>query len=258
MTATRKGPATKLVRRDGLLGPREIARRTRALRASVGRQLLDQREEAAITRSQLADAAGVDPAYLWKIETGHANPSLGVLVALAAQLGSDLGVRLFPTIGPRLYDRFQAPMIDGLIRVLDRRWIAEPECPVPAVRGVIDLVLREPGYGTVLACECHSELRRLELAIRRLNEKTTALRDPEGTGREVSSLLLLRSTSATRQIARLYQATLAAAFPARTTDAVAALTGNAPWPRPAIVWMEVAAGRARLLDGPPRSVRLGR
>jgi transcriptional regulator with XRE-family HTH domain len=228
------------------------------VRASIGRQIQEQREEAAVTRSQLAIAARLDPAYLWKIETGRANASLEVLLALAGNLGADLGVRLFPTAAPRLHDRFQAPMIDELIRRLDRRWVAQPEVAVPVAHGVIDLVLRERGQGTVLACECHSELRRLEAVVRRLAEKTTALGDLSGSDRETSSLLILRVTRATRRIANLYQATLAAAFPTRTLDAVAALTGVAPWPGPAIAWMELEAGRARLLGGPPKSVRLGR
>lgn len=250
--------AATSLRQDDLPGPRELARRGRALKTAIGRQVLEQREEAAVTRSQLAKAARLDAAYLWKIETGRANPSLDVLVALAAALGADVVVRLFPMAGPRLRDRFQAPMVDGLIRALDDRWIPEPEVPVPHAHGVIDLVLREQGYGTVVACECHSELRRLELVLRRLAEKTTALRELHGADRAVSSLLLLRSTRATRQVASLYAATLAAALPAKSADAVAALKGHAPWPGAAIVWMELAGGRARLLDGPPRSVRVGR
>ena len=241
-----------------VIGARELRRRQDALGHKIGREIRDLRLEANLTQAALVAAAGIDAAHLSRIERGLVRASLDVLVAIGSCLGADLGVRFYPGVGPRLHDRFQAPMIDGLIRVLDRRWIADPEVPVPQVHGVIDLVLRERGGGTVIACECHSELRRLELAIRRLAEKTTALRDLQGTEREVSSLLLLRSTSATRHIARLYEATLAAALPARAADAVAALTGNAPWPGPAIVWMELAAGRPRLLDGPPRSVRLGR
>jgi transcriptional regulator with XRE-family HTH domain len=249
---------SEALRSGDLPGTRELARRARALRASIGRQVQEQREEATVTRTQLAIAARIDPAYLWKIETGRANPSLEVLVALAGNVGSDLSVRLFPTAAPRLHDRFQAPMVDELIRRVERRWVPQPEVPVPAAHGVIDLVLREQGYGIVLACECQSELRRLELSLRRLAEKETALRELTASNREISSLLVLRSTRATRRLANLYQATLAAAFPARAADAVAALTGDAPWEGPAIVWMELEAGRARLLAGPPRSVRLGR
>jgi transcriptional regulator with XRE-family HTH domain len=73
-----------------------------------------------------------------------------------------------------------------------------------------------------------------------------------------SRLLVLRSTRDLRELARTYEATLAAAYPARAADAVAALTSTAPWPGPAIVWMRVDGAAVRLLDGPPRGVRLGR
>src|SRR5262245_13810223 len=105
--------ATRLLRLGHLPGPREVARRQRGLRESIGRQVREHREEAAVGSVQLAVAAGIDPSYRWKIETGIANPSLDVLVALASALGDDLGVRLFPTAGPRLHDRFQAPMVDA-------------------------------------------------------------------------------------------------------------------------------------------------
>jgi hypothetical protein len=39
---------------------------------------------------------------------------------------------------------------------------------------------------------------------------------------------------------------------------VAALRGEAPWPGSAIAWMQLERGSARLLDGPPRGVAVGR
>lgn len=53
-------------------------------------------------------------------------------------------------------------------------------------------------------------------------------------------------------------ATLRAAYPARAADAVAALRNGEPWPGPAIAWMTVEQGRARLLDAPPRGISVGR
>jgi hypothetical protein len=149
-------------------------------------------------------------------------------------------------------------MIEALIRALAAGWRTAPEVPVPAARGVIDLLLTRQSDRTTVACECHSELRRLDLAIRRATEKAAALEARFEGGPPASSLLLLRSTESTRAIARAYESTLSAAYPARTGDAVAALTADAAWRGPAIVWTVVDGGRARLLDGPPRGVRLGR
>ena len=157
-----------------------------------------------------------------------------------------------------MHDRFQAPMVESLIRSLGPSWVATPEVPVPSARGVIDLVLRRSKDRCAVAGEFHSELRRLELILRRAAEKAGALGPQYGDGAATSSLLVIRSTAANRAIARAYEATLAAAFPAKAADAVAALSGSAPWPGASVVWMVLDSGRARLLDGPPRGVRLGR
>jgi hypothetical protein len=74
-----------------------------------------------------------------------------------------------------------------------------------------------------------------------------------------SRLLVLRSTREMRDLVNRFEATLRAAYPARTVDVVLALTtGDAPWPGAGIIWMRVRGGRAELLPAPPRGVRLGR
>lgn len=239
-------------------GYRALLRRTREVNARIGRQIVELREEAGVTQAQLARCAGVAQSHLWKIEAGEAQPSLRVLLAIGSCLGADLGVRYFPGVGPRIHDRFQAPTIEALLRELHPDWNAQLEVPVPAVRGVLDLVLRRPTDGIVVACESHSEVRRLELIVRRLAEKAAALPSQLQGEPLVSRLLLLRSTTATRSIARAYESTFAAAFPARASAAVAALRDGEEWPGPAIVWARVEGGRAEILDAPPRGVRLGR
>ena len=239
-------------------GSRALNRRTAEVQRWIGRQLLELRTEASISQSELARCAGIAQSYLWTIEAGLASPSIGVLIAIGACLGADLGVRYFPGTAPRLHDRFQAPMVEALIRMIGPAWRTRPEVPVPAARGVIDLVLRRAADHLTVACECHSELRRMELVVRRAAEKAEGLRGQLEAPGDVSSLLLLRSTAATRAVARAYEATLGAAFPGATRDAVEALRGMAPWPGPAIVWARVERGRGDMLDAPPRGVRLGR
>jgi transcriptional regulator with XRE-family HTH domain len=240
------------------IGSRELQRRHADLTRWIAQQVRDQRLEAATTQARLATCAGIEQSMVSKVESGKSRPSLEVLVAIAACLGADLSVRLFPAAGPRLHDRFQAPMIEALIGLLDPGWRARPEVVVRSAHGVIDLVLARALDRLTVACECHSELRRLELVLRRAAEKTDGLRGELGASATVSSMLLLRSTRATRELARAYEATLMAAYPARTADVVAALRGKAAWPGPAIVWVRLEHGVATILDAPPRGVRLGR
>jgi transcriptional regulator with XRE-family HTH domain len=239
-------------------GPRIRARQLRELRGRIGRQVAELRTDSGATVADLARCADVDPAHVWRIEAGTANASLETLVAIAGCLGSDLGVRMFPAAGPRIRDRFQAPMIEALIRYSGTEWHAQPEVAAPAARGVIDLVLRRARDHLTVVCECHSELRRLELVLRRVAEKTEALRAQADTASTVSTLLLVRSTLATRAVVNAYAATIAGAFPARSADAIEALSGAAAWPGAAIVWARFERGRAVILDQPPRPVHLGR
>ena len=184
--------------------------------------------------------------------------SLDVLVAIAAHLGADLSVRLFPTAGERLRDRLQAPMVEAVVRRLRDPWRATAEVPVLDARGVIDLVLRNQADRTSVACEAHSQLRSVDLVLRRLHEKTLALARLEGGDVAASSLLILRSTEATRRIVRLHRMTFASTLPGRSEQAVAALEGRAAWPGPTLLWVRLEGGRADLLARPPRGIEVGR
>jgi len=240
-------------RANHALGRRELARRSKETNRWIGRQILEARTEAGVSQAQLSHCAGLAPSYVWRIEAGLANPSVNALTAVAVCLGCDLGVRLFPTSGPRLHDRWQAPMVEALIRAAGLDWHATPEVPVPTARGVIDLVLRR-GPDLIVVCECHSELRRLELAIRRLGEKADAMARLEPSA-NVSRLLAVRSTAATRAIARTYEATLAAAFPAPARLTLDALRGDGPWAGSGMLWLRVEGGRASVMERAPRGVR---
>lgn len=147
-------------------------------------------------------------------------------------------------------------MIEALVRDLDPRWMARVEVPIPRpARGIVDLVLTDQESPAAIIGEAQSELRQLEQQLRWFAEKADAI---SIGSRPASRLLILRSTEATREIARRYAATLHSAYPARTSDVVDALTGDAPWPADGIVWMRLERGIAELLRHPPRGVALGR
>jgi len=240
-----------------VIGPRELARRERDLRRWIGGQVHDLREDLGLTRADLARAAGLDRAHISRIEMGTVGASQGTLVAIAAALGSDLGVRLFPGAGPAIRDRFQAPIVEAIIRAMDSSWVVRPEVPVGKPRrGVIDLVIARGRVA--IACEVQSELRRLEEVLRRAAEKEHAL-GAEVLQDSTSRLLVIRSTVANREIARRFEATLRAAYPGRSADAFDALmTAVRPWPGPAILWVRLEKGRPEILRLPPRSVAVGR
>ncbi len=247
---------------------RDARLRARDLRRATGEAIRRLREDEALTKAVVAAAAGVDRSYITRLESGDREASLQVLASIAAVLGADLSLRLYPTTGPRIRDRIQAAMGEAMLRVLHARWSSAPEVPVlrPA-RGVIDFVLAEQRPPRLVATEIHSEIRRLEQQVRWHREKELSLpsstlwqapgpaRPEPGTSR----LLVLRSSASLIELARTFEATLRAAYPARTADVVAALTtADASWPGPGIVWVRVAGSDVRLLDAPPRTVLVGR
>jgi hypothetical protein len=202
--------------------------------------------------------------HLNEIELAKVEPRLPVLVALSDVLGVDLSIRLFPTTGPQIRDHIQAPIAEELLRIAHRDWQRLTEVPVhrPA-RGIIDLVLHHLEQAIVVAGEIHSQLRRLEQQIGWAKLKAESLPSAEfwrfiDPPPSTSRLLVLRSTRATRELAIRFEETLRAAYPAPAGALHAALTGDARWPGPGLLWADVDGDVVRILDRPPRNVRLGR
>ena len=244
---------------------RETARRMRRLGLQNGEDIRRLRVEAGVSLAALAEVVGVHKSHVARVEANQVQPSLEVLTAIGVALGADLSIRYFPGAGPRLHDRFQTAMVETVLRSLDKRWEAALEVPITQPsRGVIDLVLTDRASPVVVASEVQSELRRLEQQVRWCSEKSDGLaqrlaRDGHDAIVTVSRLLVLRSTASTRELARRYAATLAAAYPARTEDVIRALTlPSAPWPGAGIAWIRIEDGAASLLRYPPRGVDLGR
>jgi transcriptional regulator with XRE-family HTH domain len=238
------------------------------IRRQVADDLAALRVDAGLSQAAVGRAARLHPSSVGRIEAGHVEPDLDTLCRLATVLGCEVSVKLFPA-GVPLRDRFQAPILETFLALPHATWRRSVEVPVAGtVAGVIDCVLVHPRWPLLLAVEVHSEIRRAEAVLRRASDKAEALRrSPLGArvapraaaGIETSRVLVLRSTVANRAVVRDLAQTFAAAYPARTADALAALRDPAtPWPGPAIIWVHLHGSRATVMDRPPRTVLLGR
>jgi transcriptional regulator with XRE-family HTH domain len=230
-------------------------RRVSELNRAVGAELRTLREDSGLSRLEVARAAGVSDAFVGRIEDGGEHPSNETLTRIGMVLGADLRVRLYPNTGPLIRDRHQAAMLEALLGVLHPRWHAFTEVAVrrPS-RGWIDAVFHEPRDGLAVAAELQSELRRLEQLIRWSCEKAASLPswdgwDSFGDEPRIDRLLVVRRTRATREVAAAHERQLRVAFPAHPDDALAALTGTAPWAGPAMVWSVIDTRGARLVGG---------
>lgn len=240
-------------------------RRTREVDRAVIGDIDRLRRDAGMSIRRLAHAAAVDAGYLSQILAGKRSPSTAVLVALTTVLGADLSIRVYPTTGPTVRDGIQARIVEELLSITAPTWRRSIEVPVhrPA-RGFIDIVFDEPTQAVAVATEVQSRIDRLEQQIRWAQDKSQSLpssdmwRFLEGD-RTTSQLLVLRSTAATREIARRFHATLEAAYPAKACDVFRSLTvPSTPRPGSGILWADVHGDRVRVLERPPRGVSLGR
>lgn len=239
-------------------------RRTRRLLGDLVADLERGCADAGLSMRTLASIAGVDPGYLSQVRAGQRSPSVAVLNALAVALGGSLSIKFFPGTGPAVRDARQASIVEALLRIAHPAWDPAVEVGVSRpVRGFVDVVLRHRHLPLVVATEVETRLDRLEQELRWAADKAAALPSSEmWTHLEgdpaISRLLVLRSTSATRDLAREFEATLAAAYPATARDVFAAVVDGAPWPGPGILWANVEASATNILPVPPRGVRLGR
>jgi transcriptional regulator with XRE-family HTH domain len=220
---------------------RAVARATTNANAAFGLDTVRLREDAGVTRAQLARAAGINDSYLFRIERGLAEPSIGTCVRLALALGADLAHRLYPTTGSTIRDRHQAPIAEEILGILSPRWRPFLEIAVrrPS-RGWVDLGLHAPHESVFVATEIQSDLRRLEQLLRWSEEKAASLPSWEGFAHlgspSISRLLVVRETRANRATAREFQRVLRTAYPAHGDDAIESLTRDAPWPGPTLLW----------------------
>ena len=228
------------------MNEQQVARAAERVAGRLHRSLAEDldrlRLDAGVSIRGLARASGVDVAFLHRILRGTEHPSLETYARLAVPLGADLTARYYPNTGPTIRDRHQARMLESLLGQLHPRWRPFTEVAVrrPS-RGWIDAALHDPRESLLVATELQSELRRLEQIIRWSAEKAASLPSWDGwthLGEEpqVSRLLIVRRTRATRATAAAFERQLRVAYPAHPDDALAALTGTAPWPGPALVW----------------------
>ena len=240
-----------------MASPRTLAQARRVVQRVhrvLGEDARRLREDAALTRAALADAAGVDATYVARIEEGLANPTVETYARLSIALGADLAAHLYPNTGPTIRDRHQARILEWLVAQGHPRWSPYTEVAVrrPA-RGWIDLVLHDQTAACVLTTEIQSTLARVEQIVRWSGEKSASLPSWDGYTHlgpvsTTSNLLVVRATRATRTIGKEFARQLEVAYPAHPEDAIAALTGTRPWPGPTLIWVDLRPDALRFLN----------
>lgn len=233
---------------------RAVSRAATRARKTLVEDLVRALGDSGMRVSELARFSGVDDGYITRILRGAAEPSIDTWARLAAPLGLDLSMRLYPNTGPIVRDRFAAPMLELLLGDIHPRWARWTEVNVTRPsKGAIDLVLHEPRERVIVASELQGELRRLEQLVRWHAMKADALPSwdawPHLGEPAIGRLLVVRRTRATRAVATEFARQLRTAYPAHPDDALESLRGTTSWPGAAMLWVTVEGTRSRWGSG---------
>lgn len=210
---------------------------------ALAEDLRHLREDCGLSQRALARRAGVAQSVISRVESATEVPSVETYARLAAGLGGDLSIRIYPNTGPAIRDRHSARMSEAMLRLAHSGLTSIPEVGVRSpVRGWIDLVLVDRAASVLIATEFESIPRRLEQMIRWARAKADALESAAGypfgmtQPPVVHRLLVLRETRANRSLVASFRETVSAAYPSDPWRSLAALRGETSWPGSAVVW----------------------
>lgn len=195
------------------------------LRISFGRACLEARLSLDVSRSAVAERAGVSARYLAMIEAGTANPSLRVAETLVAALGLEAQLLIRPPIfpaGARVRDSVHAlcsAYVDRRLRTAGWTTRREVELISGRSHGWIDLLAFDPSTGTLLIIEIKTTLDDFGALERQLSwYERLAPATARRIGwmpRRTTSLVLALATREVERISVAHRDLLAVAFPER-------------------------------------------
>lgn len=234
---------------------RPIDRGTRlgkATLARIGQELRDARLDRSLSVDTTATALRISNAEVSRIERARSpRVPLVTLAHMAALVGLDLSVRLYPGASP-LRDAAQVALLSDFRAMLHRslRWATEVPLPIAGDQRAWDATACGPDW--CFGIEAETLPRDAQALVRRLQ---LMLRDGGGLDGVV---LVVRDTRRTREFLRAAADELAGAFPIpsrRASELLAA--GLAPEGSAVILVPRRTAGRVAARSATARGVAPG-
>jgi len=213
-------------------------RRTRWLLDRLGTELRTARHSAALTLEQVAKVVRLSPSELSRIERGLAPwVDLGVLDRIAAVVGMDVSVRLYPA-GEPLRDVAHLRLTEAFRSLLGRDLVVHAEVPIGDGRDLRawDLTLADRAQHT---CGVELETRFVDVQeqLRRLSRKAS-------DGGLDRMLLVVADTRSNRAAIRAAAALLGTTFAIDDPAAYEALARGVVPPRNALILVKLPPARS--------------
>jgi len=195
--------------------------RARYLRRRFGAELRQARGVAGLTQSLMARRAGVSQSFASGVERGTRGATLEVACRLAAAVGGELAMRLYPADGVSLRDSGQLGLAQTIVAGSHPSWHARMEVPVSAGdRRAADLLLE--GAEEVLHLEIERSLTDLQAQVRSANLKRDQL--AARYDRPLRLIIAFPDTAATRLVIRQLDPLLVRTFRIASRQIARAIT----------------------------------
>jgi len=202
-----------------------------------------------LTQADVTRAVGVARSVISRLEAGDPAVSLTIRCRVAVLLGGRLRLPVYPDGTPMLHDTAHARIAERLVEQTHVRWRPALETRVPGPGHRSTDVRLDDGSDIVLV-EVETHVRRWEEILRELHDKRAAVIDAAAGRQRVHVMLVLPPTRHHRELILSLPSSVGAAFPASSSDILAALRGSdSAWPGDGILWI---AGGSR----PPRRPEL--
>jgi transcriptional regulator with XRE-family HTH domain len=183
------------------------------------------RVSAGLSQRQAAALAGISQTFVSSVERGVRCPTFMIASRVAAAVGHDLAVRIYPAGGVRIRDSGQVAVLEQIVADTAPAWHSHLELPIGETdRRAADLVLEGPTE--ILHVEAEGGIADLQAQLRAAQLKRVAL--AKRYDRPVRLIIALPDRRSLRDITSTHAALLSRAFPVRSTSVWRSIRTGSP------------------------------
>jgi transcriptional regulator with XRE-family HTH domain len=217
--------------------------RGRDLTARFGRELRDERVAQGVSQRLLARRAGISQARVSAIERGVRQLDVSLAARLAAGVGGELGMRLYPGVGIGLRDSGQLRTAQLIREAVPAGARVTLEAPIGVGHDLRAADMLIEGQREAVVIEVERALTDFQAQLRRAQLKRVAL--AERLARTVRLVIAVPDTPRNQRNVATYRDLIESALPVSSRRIWAALRSAEPVGGDGLLWVR----ERRLADG---------
>ena len=191
-TTTSGSGHDKVETRVSRLAVNDGDRQLRRTSTRFGEELREIRLRAGVSQSAVAQTIDVSRSVICRIEQGDPNVSSRIRARVAAALGAEFRIAVYPSNAPLIHDAAHARIVEAVLRRCHPTWRATVEAPVPGP-GRRSTDMRLDRRNDVVLMEVETRIGAFEAILREVAEKRRAVAEVT-PGKRIHVVLVLPPT----------------------------------------------------------------